>query len=404
MKKLHRKLLNVAVGALSVLGLGLNAYAANGPGVTDTEIKVGHLVPYSGPVSAYGTIGKTITAYFRMLNEEQGGINGRKVNMISLDDAYSPPRTVEQARRLVERDQVLLIFAPLGTGSNMAIRKYMNARKVPHLFLATGASRWGEDYKEFPWTMGWQPTYQAEGRAFAQHILKEHPNAKVGIIYQNDDFGKDNLKGVLDGLGDKVKTMVVSQQTYEVSDPTIDSQLVTLKGSGADILVNLTTPKFAALSLRKLAELDWKPVHYLSSVSSSVESVLRPAGFENAQGVITGKYLIDPLDPAYANDPGVQEYLAFMKKYYPDGDANDSLNAIGYSSSQTLAQVLKQAGDDLSRENVLRQATNLDMELPLLYKGIRIKTSPDDYFPVDNMQLVRFEKDRWEPFGEIFGH
>ncbi len=402
MKILRSKLLRVAAGALATASITFGAQAANGPGVTDTEIKIGHLVPYSGPVSAYGTIGKTISAYFTMLNE-QGGVNGRKINFISLDDAYSPPRTVEQARRLVERDQVLLVFAPLGTGSNMAIRKYMNARKVPHLFLATGANRWGEDYKEFPWTMGWQPTYQAEGRAFAQHILAEHPNSKVAILYQNDDFGKDNLKGVLDGLGDKAKTMVVSQLTYEVSDPTIDSQLVALKSTGADVFVNLSTPKFAAQSLRKLKELNWAPEHYLSSVSSSVESVLKPAGTENAKNVITGKYLIEAGDPAYADNEGVKEFVAFMQKYYPDGDVNDSLNAIGYASAQTLVQTLKQAGDDLSRENVMKQATNLDLELPILHKGIRIKTGPDDYFPVENMQLVRFDGSRWAPFGEIFG-
>ncbi len=403
MKMLRTRLLRVAAGALAVASISLSANAADLPGVTDKEIRIGHIVPYSGPASAYGTIGKTISAYFTMLNE-QGGIDGRKINLISLDDAYSPPRTVEQTRRLVEKDEVLLLFAPLGTGPNMAIRKYMNARKVPHLFLATGASRWGEDYKEFPWTMGWQPTYQAEGRAFAKDILKEHPNAKIGILYQNDDFGKDNLQGVLDGLGEKGRAMIVSQQTYEVTDPTIDSQLVSLKGSGADVFVNLTTPKFAALSLRKLGEMDWKPALYLSSVSSSLESVLKPAGLANAQGVITGKYLIDPVDPAYAKDAGVQEYIQFMKKYYPDGDPNDSLNAIGYASSQTLVQVLKQAGKDLSRENVLKQATNLDLELPLLYKGIKVKTGPDDYFPVDAMQLVRFKDDRWVPFGEVFGH
>lgn len=401
MSMLRNRLVRVVAGALATASISFASQAAT-PGVTDKEIKIGHIVPYSGPVSAYGKIGKTIDAYFRKVNDE-GGINGRKINFISLDDAYSPPRTVEQARRLVERDEVLLLFAPLGTPSNMAIRKYMNARKVPHLFLATGASRWGEDYKEFPWTMGWQPTYQAEGRAFAKHILQNHPNGKVAIIYQNDDFGKDNLKGVLDGLGEEGKKLIVSQQSYEVSDPTIDSQLVALKATGADVLVSLVTPKFGALAIRKLAELDWKPEHYLSSVSSSVESVLKPAGLDNAKGTITGAYLVDPTDPKYADKEGVKTYLAFMKKYFPDGDPHDSLNIIGYASAQTLEQTLKQAGDDLSRENVMKQATNLDMELPLLYEGIRIKTGPDDYFPVDQMQLVRFDGVRWVPFGEVFG-
>jgi branched-chain amino acid transport system substrate-binding protein len=368
-------------------------------GATDTEIKVGHLVPYSGPVSAYGTIGKSVSAYFAKVNAD-GGINGRKVNVLSLDDAYTPSRTVEQARKLVEQDEVLLMFGTLGTAHNMAIQRYMNAKKVPQLFVATGATRFG-DPKGFPWTMGWQPTYQAEGQIYAQHILSTKPNAKIGILMQNDDFGKDYLKGFLDGLGDKAKAMVVSQQTYEVTDPTVDSQLVALKGSGADVFFSITTPKFAAQAIRKIAEIGWKPTHYLASVSQSVTSVFKPAGFENAKGVISAAYLRDPTD--YKDAKETQDYLAVMSKYYPGGDPNDSLNVLGYSSAQTLEFVLRKAGDNLTRENIMKIAANLSMTLPMLYPGIELKTSADDFHPIEKMQPQQFDGTRYVPMGPVLG-
>jgi branched-chain amino acid transport system substrate-binding protein len=368
-------------------------------GASDTEIKIGHLVPYSGPVSAYGTIGKSVAAYFAKVNAD-GGINGRKVNVLSLDDAYTPSRTVEQARKLVEQDEVLLMFGTLGTAHNMAIQRYMNAKKVPQLFVATGATRFG-DPKAYPWTMGWQPTYQAEGQIYAQHILSTKPNAKIGILMQNDDFGRDYLKGFMDGLGDKGKAMVVSQVTYEVTDPTVDSQLVALKGSGADVFFSITTPKFAAQAIRKIAEIGWKPTHYLASVSQSVTSVFKPAGFENAKGVISAAYLRDPTD--YKDAKETQDYLAVMSKYYAGGDPNDSLNVLGYSSAQTLEFVLRKAGDNLTRENIMKIAANLSMTLPMLYPGIEIKTSADDFHPIEKMQPQQFDGTRYVPMGPVLG-
>jgi branched-chain amino acid transport system substrate-binding protein len=389
------------VALLALPPLAAQAQKKYDTGADDTTIKIGHIVPYSGPVSAYGTIGKAAAAYFTKVNAE-GGINGRKVEFDSLDDAYNPSKTVEQARKLVEQDEVLLIFGPLGTAQNLAIQRYMNAKKVPQLFVATGATRWG-DPKNFPWTMGWQPTYYLEGKVFAQHVLSSKPNAKVAILMQNDDFGKDYLRGVLDGFGDKAKQSIVAQQTYEVTDPTIDSQMVALKGSGADVFINIATPKFAAMAIRKAADIGWKPTQYLVSVSVSVGAVLKPAGFDNATGVISATYLRDPSDPASAGSKEVADYLAFMKQYYPAGDPNDSFNAIGYSSAQTLVQTLKQCGDNLTRENVMKQAANLSMSLPMLYPGIRIKTAPDNFYPIENMQLLRFNGTRYEPFGAVFG-
>ena len=389
------------------LALALGLAAAGGAlaqkkydtGATDTEIKIGHLVPYSGPVSAYGTIGKAAGAYFAKVNAE-GGINGRKINFMSLDDAYTPSRTVEQARKLVEQDEVLLMFGTLGTAHNMAIQRYMNARKVPQLFVATGATRFG-DPKGFPWTMGWQPTYQAEGVIYAQHILSTRPNAKIAILMQNDDFGRDYLKGFMDGLGDKGKAMVVSQVTYEVTDPTVDSQLVALKASGADVFFSITTPKFAAQAIRKVAEIGWKPAHYLASVSQSVTSVFKPAGFENAKGVISAAYLRDPTD--YKDAKETQDYLAVMAKHYPGGDPNDSLNVLGYSSAQTLEAVLRKAGDNLTRENIMKIAANLSLSLPMLYPGIEIKTGADDFYPIEKMQPQQFDGTRYVPMGPVLG-
>jgi branched-chain amino acid transport system substrate-binding protein len=369
------------------------------PGASDTEIKIGNMNPYSGPASAYGLIGKTIGAYFNKVNAE-GGINGRKVNYISYDDAYSPPKAVEQARKLVESDEVLLIFQPLGTPSNTAIQKYMNAKKVPQLFVATGATKWG-DYKHFPWTMGWQPTYQSEGRIYAQFLLKSHPNSKVAILYQNDDYGKDYVKGLKDGLGDKAKSMIVAEAPYETSDPTVDSQIINLKASGADVFFNVTTPKFASQAIKKAAEIGWKPLHLLNNVSQSVGSVLKPAGLENAKGIYSSYYLKDATDPQWKNDPGQKEWTAFMDKYFPDGDKTSSFTVYGYTVAQTLAQVLKQCGDNLTRENVMKQAASLDLDLGMLLPGIKIKTSATDFYPIEQMQMQQFDGERWVPIGDV---
>jgi ABC-type branched-subunit amino acid transport system substrate-binding protein len=371
-----------------------------GPGVTDTEIKLGQTMPYSGPASAYGTIGKTEAAYFRMINE-QGGVNGRKLNLISLDDGYSPPRTVEQIRRLVEDEQVLFTFQTLGTPSNTAIQKYMNARKVPHLFVATGATKWG-DPQHFPWTMGWQPTYQHEGHIYAKYVLQNRPNAKIGVLYQNDDYGKDYVKGFKDGLGGQAQKLVVAEASYEVTDPTVDSQIVALKSSGADVLFNVTTPKFAAQAIRKVHDIGWRPLHFLNVVSNSVAAVLQPAGLEKSVGLISVAYLKDPADPAWKDDRGASDYLAFMKKYYPEGNPADSLNGYGYAVAQTLVQALKQCGDDLTRENVMRQAANLkNVEPTMLLPGVRINTGPADFYPIEQVQLIRFDGKTWVRFGEI---
>ena len=369
-------------------------------GANDTEIKVGNLMPYSGPASAYGLIGKTIEAYFKKINAE-GGINGRKINFISYDDAYSPPKAVEQARKLVESDEVLLIFQSLGTPSNTAIQKYMNAKKVPQLFVATGATKWG-DPKHFPWTMGWQPTYQGEGRIYAKYLLKEHPNAKIGILFQNDDYGKDYVKGLKDGLGDKAKTMIISEQPYETSDPTVDSQIVNLKASGADVFFNVTTPKFAAQAIKKAGEIGWKPLHLLNNVSQSVGSVLKPAGLEHAKGILSSYYMKDGTDPSWKDDAGYKEWLAFMEKYFPDGDRTSTFTVYGYTVAQTMAQVLKQCGDTLTRENIMKQAANLkDLELGMLLPGVKINTSPTDFYPIEQMQMQRFNGERWEAIGDI---
>jgi branched-chain amino acid transport system substrate-binding protein len=370
------------------------------PGATDTEIKIGNIMPYSGPASAYGVIGKTQAAFFQMINEK-GGINGRKINFISYDDGYSPPKAVEQARKLVESDEVLLVFQSLGTPSNSAIQKYMNQKKVPQLFVATGATKWG-DPKRFPWTMGWQPNYQSEGRIYAHYILTNHPDGKIAVLYQNDDYGKDLLKGLKDGLGAKA-SMVVGEVPYEVADPTVDSQVVSLKASGADIFISVTTPKFAAQSIRKVAEIGWKPaVNIVNNVGSSVGGVLKPAGFENAKGVLSANYYKDALDPSWKDDPAMKEWTAFMDKYYPDGDKSNGSNVYAYLASETLVQVLKQCGDNLTRENVMKQAANLkDVEFGLLLPGIKINTSATDFFPIEQEQMMRFTGERWELFGPV---
>ncbi len=392
----------IAALTLSLTSLSALAQAKYGPGASATEIKLGQTMPYSGPASAYGTIGKVELAYFKMIND-QGGINGRKIDLISLDDGYSPPKTVEQIRKLVEEDDVLALFDTLGTPTNSAIQKYVNAKKVPHLFLATGATKWG-DPKHFPWTMGFNLTYQTEGEIYAKYLLKHKPNAKIAILYQNDDYGKDLLKGVKDGLGAANAKMIVAEQTYETTDPTIDSQILSLQASGADTFIDITTPKFGAQAVRKAFDSGWKPLHFLNNVAASVGTVLTPAGLEKSNGLITVEYYKDPTDPAWKDDPAMKEWFAFMAKYYPDGNVRDASNVFGVLAAQTMVQVLKQCGNDLTRENVMKQAANLkDLKLPLLLPGITINTSPTDFFPVKQAQLARFDGKAWVLFGDVIG-
>ena len=390
-----------------VLALGMAALAAlpagaqTVVGVTATEIKIGNTNPYSGPASAYGTIGKVIGAYFKKVNDE-GGVNGRKINYITYDDGYSPPKTVEMVRKLVEQDQVAALFQTLGTPPNSAIHKYMNQQKVPHLFVATGATKWN-DPQNFPWTMGFQPNYQTEGRVYAAHVLKNHPNAKVGILYQNDDYGKDYLKGFEDGIGDANKKMIVLRQSYEVTDPTIDSQIVNLKNSGATVFFNITIPKFAVQAIKKTHDIGWKPTHYLNNVSSSLATVLKPAGLEASKDLITALYMKEVTDPQWRNDKGFTDWVAFMKKYYSEGALDDQSNAYGYNVAILMTQVLKQCGNDLSRENIMRQAANVkNFELPLLLPGVKVNTSPTDFAPIEQEQLAKFNGEKWDLFGELF--
>jgi ABC-type branched-subunit amino acid transport system substrate-binding protein len=398
---------HLLISTIAVIGLAVAAPSAMAqkkydPGASDTEIKIGNIMPYSGPASAYGTIGKAEAAYFKKINDE-GGVNGRKINFISVDDGYSPPKAVEMARRLVEQDQVLLVFNSLGTPSNSAIHKYMNAKKVPQLFVATGATKW-DDPKNFPWTMGWQPNYQTEAAIYAKHVLQTKPDAKIAVLYQNDDYGKDYLKGFEDGLGDKAKTMIVAKASYETSDPTVDSQIVQLQASGANVFFNITTPKFAAMAIRKAYDIGWKPVQYLNNVSASIGSVLVPAGLEKSVGVISTQYLKDPLDDHWKDDKGMKDWYAFMAKYYPDGNLKDGSNTFGYAVAQTLVQVLKQCGDNLTRENVMKQAANLkDWRSDLLLPGIKINTSATDFAPIQAERLVRFDGKEYVPFGDIVG-
>ena len=370
-------------------------------GATDTEIKIGNIMPYSGPLSAYALNGRAEAAYFNKVNAE-GGVNGRKIKFISYDDAFSPSKTVEQARRLVESDEVLLVFNSLGTPTNNAIRQYMNFKKVPQLFVATGATQFG-DFKSFPWTMGWQPTYQAEGRIYAKYILQNLPQGKIGILYQNDDSGRDYVKGLKDGLGaEAAKRMIVAELPYDPSETTVELQVVTLKTSGADIFFNEATPKFAAQAIRKAAEIGWKPTQFLASISNSVGSVLKPAGLENAKGIMSANFLKDPTDPTWKDDPAIKEWLTFMAEYFPEGDKTSTFSVYGYLLAQTVVQVLKQCGDELTRENVMRQAANLqDFELGLLLPGIKINTNPNDYFPLEQMQMSRFNGEHGVLFGPV---
>ena len=370
-----------------------------GPGVTDTEIKVGNTGPYSGPASSYSPVPKSIVAWCKMVND-QGGVNGRKINLLSYDDAYTPPKTVEQIRKLVEQDEVLCTVGTLGTPTNSAIWQYMNQKKVPQLFVATGATKW-DDPKGHPWTIGWQPNYQSEGRIYAAYLLKEKPNGKVGVLYQNDDFGKDYLKGLKDGLADK-KSKIAVEASYETTDPTVDSQIVDMKPKGIDIFVNTAIPKFAAQSIRKAAEIEWKPLHILSSIGASVGATLKPAGFENCKGLVSDFYLKDPSDPQWKDDAGFKEWTAFMDKYMPDADKLDAGNVAGASLAAMTVQVLKQCGDELTRENVMKQAANLhDVTVPMLLPGIKANTSPTDFAPLKQVQMARFTGERWELFGPL---
>jgi branched-chain amino acid transport system substrate-binding protein len=369
------------------------------PGATDSEIKIGNIMPYSGPASAYATIGKTEAAYFNKINAE-GGINGRKISFISYDDGYNPAKTVEQARKLVESDEVLLIFNSLGTANNTAIQKYMNARKVPQLFVSTGAAKWN-DPKNFPWTMGWQPSYQVEARIYAAYILKNYPGKTIGVLYQNDDFGKDYVIGLHDGLGDQASKLIAVEASYETTSPTVDSQVVQIRSANPDIFVNVATPKFAAQAIRKLGELKWTPVHFLTNVSVSVGSVMKPAGYENGQGILSAAYLKDPKDPKWKDDPAMNEWRAFMTKWYPEGDQEDAATVFAYGIARGLEQVLRQCGDDLTRENIMKQAANLNFEIGIYLPGTRIRTSPTDFAPLEQLQMMRFEGDSWELFGPI---
>ncbi len=369
-------------------------------GASDSEIKVGQTVPLSGPASAYAVIGKTQAAYMKMVNDA-GGVNGRKVNLLQYDDAYSPPKTVEQTRRLVEGDEVLLTFQIIGTAPNTAVQKYLNAKKVPQLFAATGAARF-TDPKNFPWTMGFNPSYLVEGRIYAQYILKNHPNAKIGVLYQNDDLGKDYLNGLKAGLGDKAAKMIVAETSYEITEPTIDSQILRLRDAGADVLFSASTPKQAAQAIKKTAEIGWKPLHIIDINASSVSAVLKPAGLENSKGVVSVGYVKDAADPEWKDDSGMKRYLAFMQKYYPDGDKDSNLNVYGYITAQLLVQVLKQCGDDLTRENVMREAANLkNVQLDLTLPGITVTTSPTDYRVNKQFQMVQFDGAHWQKLGDI---
>ena len=400
MKKLTRRSVLAAVpSAVAVAALPARAQNQYDSGATDTEIKIGHTNPYSGPASSYAVVGKTEAAFFRMINEA-GGINGRKINFISYDDGYSPPKTVEQVRKLVESDKVLLLFNTLGTPTNSAIHKYVNQKKMPHLFIASGATKWG-DPKNFPWSMGFQPNYQSEGRIYAAYIMTNHATGKIGVLYQNDDYGKDYLKGLKDGLGSKT-SMIIAELPYETTDPTVDSQVVSLKSSGADVFVNITIPKFAAQAIRKAAEIGWKPVHILNSVSNSVGGTLKPAGFDNSTGLISDNYVKDPNDLTWKDDLGLKQWTAFMDKYYPDGDKTSSFPVYGYTVSQLLVEVLKQCGNDLTRTNIMKQAASInDLALPMLLPGITVNTSPSDVFPLKQVQMERFTGKRWQLFGPI---
>ena len=397
--RLRLTALSAVLALITVATGGALAEKKYDTGAGDTEIRIGNIMPYSGPASGYGVIGKTQTAYFNKINAE-GGINGRKIKFISYDDGYNPSKTVEQARKLVESDQVLLIFNSLGTVTNLAIQKYMNGKGVPQLFVASGASKWDQP-KEFPWTMGWQPSYQSEARIYAKYIIKEKPDAKVGVLYQNDDFGKDYLKGLRDGFGEKA-AMIVAEESYETSEPSMESHVAKLKAAGVDVFISITMPRFAAQAIKKIAELNWKPMQIVSNVSSSVGGVMLPAGFENAQGILSAAYAKDGADPQWDNDPGMKQFFAFLEKYYPEADRRDDAVVYGYGAAQTMVKVLQMCGDDLTRANIMKQAASLkDFTPDTLLPGITINTSPTDFAPIKQLQMMRFKGDKWELFGDI---
>ena len=390
------RLLSIAVVAVMATAAPALADGKYDTGASDTEIRIGNTMAYSGPASSYGTTGKVLSAYFDMINE-QGGINGRKITFITLDDGYSPPKTVEHARKLIEQERVLLLFSNLGTPTNSAIHKYVNAKKVPHLFLFTGASKWGQP-KKFPWTMGWLPSYNTEGKAFAQYILDTVANPKITVLYQNDDAGKDFVGGLREGLGPRADALIVGAEPYEATDPTVDSQIVSLKASGANVFYNIAMPKFAAQAIRKSYDIGWHPLHLLTHVAASVEATLKPAGLDKSTDIISALFLKDP------NDPGddVAAYRAFMAKYYPGGNADDANNPMAYTAAYTMVHVLEQCGDDLTRANIMRQAANIkNLTVPMLRDGITVTTAPDDFYPIEKLVLARFDGENWIPFGDV---
>lgn len=391
-----RKYLNswASAAVIASVAFGAASLSANA-----AEIKIGNIAPYSGPASAYSTITKTIDAYFKKVNEE-GGINGNTITYISYDDGYSPPKAVEQARKLVESDEVLMIFQSLGTPSNSAIRKYMNLKKVPQLFVATGATMFG-DAENFPWTMGWQPNYLSEGIIYGRYIASELADSKIAVLYQNDDFGKDLMGGLKKGLGDKASA-IIAEEPYEVAEPTVDSQIVKLKASGANVFLIFGTPKFAAQAIKKSSEIGWDATRLVTNVSNSVGAVLKPAGFDASKGLISTAYLKDMADPQWDDDQGKKDWVVFMDKYYPDGDKTSSFTSYGYSVAQSLVSVLEAAGDDLSRENIMKQAASMkDVTIPLFLPGMSMNTSETDFYPIEQMQLMQFNGERWELFGEV---
>ena len=399
---MNKKLSLLAAATAMTLLATQSAYAQKkyDTGVTDTEIKIGNVEAYSGPASAYGVIGKTEEAYFKMIND-QGGINGRKINWISYDDGYSPPKTVEQVRKLIESDEVLFIFNALGTPTQTAVQKYQNNKKVPQLFVATGASKWN-DPKDFPWTMGFQPSYRVEARIFAKYILKEKPNAKVAVFYQNDDFGKDYVAGLKDVFGDKASSLIIAEESYETTEPSIDSHIVKLKGTGADVFVDISTPKFAAQAIKKMAEMQWKPMHLLTDVSISIGAVMKPAGLEASEGILSAGYLKDASDPQWKDDAGMKKFMAFQAKYMPDANIADANLVYGFAAAETMVQVLKQCGDNLTRENVMKQAASLkDFAPDTLIPGIKVNTSATDFAPIEQLKMMQFKNGRWDLFGDI---